>query len=86
MKYIAKLKDNIEWKKIFTKYLNDKYLRTNITGVSASGILPINHLRKYNIKIYIKSPQLILLNSQQKNYLSCPGSRTRNNNTICNVH
>ncbi len=86
-------------------YLNDKQLRKNITGVRcASNILPINHLRKYNIKtnsdsvehvktilivtekhifmectntlivklrdeflnkIYSKSPQLILLNSEQ---------------------
>ncbi len=31
-------------------YLNDKHLRKNITGVRcASNILPINHLRKYNI-------------------------------------
>ncbi len=89
----------------YLHYLNDKQLRKNIIGVRcASNILPINHLRKYNIKkklrfcrtckdtiigtekhifmectnalivklrdeflnkIYSKSPQLILLNSEQ---------------------
>ncbi len=50
MKYIVKVKRQYRMEK-YLLYLNDKQLRKKITGVKcASNILPINHIRKYNIK------------------------------------